>query len=553
MKEESFKNENDSANFIHQFIAEDLGENTSSLITRFPPEPNGFLHIGHAKSIILNSGLAKQYNGTFNLRFDDTNPAKEESMYVKAIVEDVKWLGADYNDKIYQASDYFDVMFDCALILIEKGLAYVCELTAEEVSKTRGTLTTGGTNSPYRDRPIEENKRLFLEMRDRKHADGSLTLRAKIDMSSPNINMRDPVIYRIARLTHHNTGDKWCVYPMYDYAHPIEDAIEGITHSICTLEFEAHRPLYNWVIDNCCSHLPSKPRQIEFAKLSLTNTIMGKRYLKALVDNGEVDGWDDPRLATISGIRRRGYTPASIRDFCDRIGVSKANNKVDYALLEHCVREDLKTFATNKMCILEPLKVVITNYPENETEYVSIENSQREEDGNRDLPFGREIYIEKSDFLEDAPSKFHRLTLDKEVRLKGAYFIKCNEVIKDENGEVVELHCTYDVETKSGTGFTGRKVKGTIHWLEANSAIDATVRKFNFLITDDESEEAGYTKNENTLETFNAKVESSLVDATCDERFQFIRNGFYCTDSKLSTKDNLVFNEVVSLKSSFKM
>ncbi len=546
-------NKETTANFIHQYIKDDLVD-TQKLITRFPPEPNGFLHIGHAKSIILNSNLAKQYGGKFNLRFDDTNPAKEEQMFVNSIMEDVKWLGADFGDKVYHASDYFDDMYECAEILINKGLAYICELTPEEITEYRGTLTEAGKNSPYRDRPIEENLRLFREMRDGKYENGAMTLRAKIDMSSPNINMRDPIIYRIAHIEHHNTGNKWCIYPMYDFAHSIEDAIEGITHSICTLEFEAHRPLYNWVVEHACEHFASKPRQIEFAKLSLSNTIMGKRFIKALVDSGEVDGWDDPRLATISGIRRRGYTPEAIHDFCDRIGVSKANNKVDYQLLEFCVREDLKEKATTAMAVLEPLKVVITNYPDGESEKLTIENhAQNEQFGSREITFGREIYIEKSDFLEDAPSKFFRLTVGKEVRLKGAYFIKCNEVIKDDNGEIVELHCTYDIETKSGTGFTGRKVKGTIHWVSAIDALDATVRKFDFLIKDDEESESGYVKNDNSLTVYNAKVEASLVNATAQNRYQFIRNGFYCADSKLSTQENLIFNEVVSLKSSFKL
>ncbi len=543
----------ESINFIEQIILDDLKDDLSKIITRFPPEPSGYLHLGHAKNILLNYNLAQKFGGKFNLRFDDTNPAKEEARFVQSIEEDIKWLGADFGESLH-ASNYFEETYKCAIELIKKGLAFVCELSPEEMREYRGTLTSPGKNSPFRDRSIEENLQLFEDMKNDKYEDGKLTLRAKIDMSSPNINMRDPIIYRIAHLTHHNTGDKWCIYPMYDFAHPIQDAIEGITHSICTLEFEAHRPLYNWVVENCCERFPSNPRQIESAKLKLANTIMGKRYIKGLVEEGVVDGWDDPRLATIAGVRRRGYTKEALHDFCEKIGVSKADNLVDYALLEYCVREDLKQKSLGRMVVLNPLKVVITNYPEDEIEYLDIENSAHDESlGKRQVPFGREIYIEREDFMLDAPKKFHRLTQDREVRLKGAYFILCNEVITDDKGEIVELRCTYDPETKSGTGFTGRKVKGTIHWVEATNAVPATARKFDFIVFDDENEESGYRKNENSITEYKAMCEPCLKDANLSDRFQFIRNGYYCVDSKLSTKDNLVFNETVSLKSSFKL
>ncbi|MFV0440310.1 MAG: glutamine--tRNA ligase/YqeY domain fusion protein [Lachnospirales bacterium] len=545
--------EKESINFIEQFVLEDLKDDLCKIITRFPPEPSGYLHLGHAKNILLNYNLAKKYGGKFNLRFDDTNPAKEESRFVESIENDCRWLGAEFGTSLH-ASNYFEQTYECAVTLIKKGLAFVCELSPEEMREYRGTLTETGKNSPYRDRSIEDNLAIFEDMKNDKYPDGAYTLRAKIDMSSPNINMRDPIIYRIAHLEHHNTGDKWCIYPMYDFAHPIQDAIEGVTHSICTLEFEAHRPLYNWVVENCCENFPSKPRQIESAKLKLANSIMGKRYIKGLVEEGIVDGWDDPRLATIAGARRRGYTKESLHDFCEKIGVSKANNLVDYALLEHCVREDLKEKSLSKMVVLNPLKVIITNYPENELEYVDIPNSAFDESlGSRKVPFGREIYIEQEDFMLDAPSKFHRLTLGKEVRLKGAYFILCNDVVKDEHGNVIEVHCTYDVETKSGSGFTGRKVKGTIHWVEATTSVSAKARKFDFLVFDDENEESGYRKNETSIYEFNAKCEPSILDCSLEDRFQFIRNGYYCHDCKLSTKDNLVFNETVSLKSSFKV
>ncbi len=543
----------ENINFIVRQIKEDLGDNLNKVHTRFPPEPNGYLHIGHAKSIILNYGIAKEFGGKFNLRFDDTNPAKEDEKYVNSIKEDLNWLGADYEDRLFFASNYFDTMYDIAVKLIKEGKAFVCELTAEEMKTYRGTLYGSGKNSPYRDRSIEENLQLFEDMKNGKFADGEKTLRAKIDMSSSNINMRDPVIYRIAHISHHNTNDMWCVYPTYDFAHSIEDCIENITHSICTLEFEDHRPLYDWVVEN--SGLQSKPRQIEFAKLSLTNTIVGKRYIKALVDNGEVDGWDDPRLATISGLRRRGYTKESIWDFCNRIGVSKANNRVDIAMLEHCLREDLKPKSQSLMAVINPLKVVITNY-EGDGELVEIENNgvNKEEMGCRNVSFSGEIYIEREDFMEEAPKKFNRLTLDQEVRLKGAYFIKCTEVIKDDNGEIVELRATYDKETKSGSGFTGRKVKGTIHWVNASDCVQTTAKLYDYLIIDDETAEEGFIKNENSLLTFdNCLVESGVKDMLDGRSFQFIRNGYYCVDSKISTKDNIVFNRAVSLKSSFKI
>ncbi|MFV0519588.1 MAG: glutamine--tRNA ligase/YqeY domain fusion protein [Lachnospirales bacterium] len=550
---EEKKEPKESINFIEQIILDDLKNETNKIVTRFPPEPSGWLHLGHVKNILLNYNLAKKFGGKFNLRFDDTNPAKEEAEFVASIENDVRWLGVEFGESLH-ASNYFDATYECAITLIKKGLAFVCDLNSEEMKEYRGTLTQVGKNSPYRERSIEENLQLFEDMKNDKFKDGEHTLRAKIDMNSPNINMRDPIIYRIAHLTHHNTQDKWCIYPMYDFAHPIQDAIEGITHSICTLEFEAHRPLYDWVVANCCENFPSKPRQIESAKLKIANTIMGKRYIKNLVNTGVVDGWDDPRLATIAGVRRRGYSKEALQDFCEKIGVSKADNLVDYALLEYCVREDLKEKAKNKMVVLDPLKVVITNYPEGKIEYLDMENSSHDENlGIRQIPFGREIYIEREDFMLDAPSKFHRLTKDKEVRLKGAYFILCNEVITDNEGNITELHCTYDEETKSGSGFTGRKVKGTIHWVEATTAIPAKVRKFDFIVFDDENEESGYRENPNSLLEFNALCEPSCVDLDLNDRLQFIRNGYYCLDSKLSTKDSLVINEIVSLKNSFKL
>ncbi len=543
----------EKSDFIRNFVQEDLKGELNKIHTRFPPEPNGYLHIGHAKSILYNYQLAKQYGGKFNLRFDDTNPAKESEEFVRSIKEDVEWLGADWEDRLYFASNYFDQMYDLAIKLIKDGKAFVCELTAQETNEYRGTFEKPGTESPFRNRSIEENLRLFEEMKDGKHADGTLTLRAKIDMSSPNMNMRDPVIYRIQHIHHHNTGDKWCIYPMYDYAHPLEDAIEGITHSICTLEFEDHRPLYNWYVEN--TGFDPRPRQIEFAKLALTNAIMGKRYLKQLVDDGKVDGWDDPRMLTISGLRRSVYTKDALIDFCNRIGISKADNRVEMALLEHCVREDLKEKSDTLMAVLDPIKVVITNYDENAFEMLDVANNPHDEEaGSHQVPFCREIYIDRSDFMEDAPNKFFRMKLGGEVRLRGAYFVLCNEVIKDADGNVVELHCTYDPETKSGSGFTGRKVKGTIHWVSARHAVDAVVRDFDYLVYDDPEAEKGVRENENTIiEYKNAKLEPIGKDVKMGTSYQFIRTGYYCLDNKLSTQDNLVFNCTVSLKSSFKL
>lgn len=541
-----------TGNFIHTFINEDLKGELNKIHTRFPPEPNGYLHIGHAKSICLNFGLAKQYGGKCNLRFDDTNPAKEDEEFVRSIKEDIKWLGFDWEDRLYFASSYFEKMYECAISLIKQGKAFVCDMTPEEMREARGTLNTPGKESPFRNRSIEENLNLFEKMKNGEFKDGEKTLRAKIDMSSPNMNMRDPVIYRIAHISHHKTGDKWCIYPMYDFAHPLEDAFENITHSLCTMEFEDHRPLYDWFINNLDFDI--KPRQIEFAKLNLSNTIMGKRYLRALVEEGKVDGWDDPRLVTISGIRRRGYTPESIRNFCEMIGISKASSVVDTAQLEYCIREDLKAKVNVVMAVLDPIKVVITNYPEDKEETLIIENNPENESlGEREVTFCREIYIEREDFLEDAPKKFFRLSVGKEVRLKGAYFIVCNEVIKDENGNILELHCTYDPETKSGSGFTGRKVKGTIHWVSARHSVKAKVNLYESLIMPKEDDEKETIENPNSLVVLeNAYIEPSILKAEKMDRFQFIRNGYFVADMKNFEKDNLVFNRIVSLKSSFK-
>lgn len=550
------ENENNNlsqtGNFIHSYIQSDLEGELNKLHTRFPPEPNGYLHIGHAKSICLNFGLANQYGGKCNLRFDDTNPAKEDDEFVRSIKEDIKWLGFDWEDRLYFASSYFEKMYDCAVELIKKGKAFVCDLTAEQIREKRGTLNTPGEESPYRNRSVEENLDLFERMRKGEFKDGEKTLRAKIDMSSPNINMRDPVIYRIAHIPHHKTGDNWCIYPMYDFAHPLEDAFEEITHSICTMEFEDHRPLYDWFINELDFKI--KPRQIEFAKLNLSNTIMGKRYLRQLVEDKKVDGWDDPRLVTLSGIRRRGYTPESIRNFCQMVGVSKASSVVDTAQLEYCIREDLKAKVNVVMAVLDPIKVVITNYPEDMEETLTIENNpENEELGTREVIFSRELYIERDDFLEDAPKKFFRLSVGKEVRLKGAYFIMCNEVIKDENGNIIELRCTYDPETKSGSGFTGRKVKGTIHWVSAKHAVKATVNLYDSLVVPSKDDEKELVENENSLIVLNnAYIEPSILLANKMDRFQFIRNGYFIADSKYFNKDNLVFNRIVSLKSSFK-
>ena len=549
-------NETNSSNFIKNIVINDLETGKhDSIITRFPPEPNGYLHIGHAKSICLNFGLAKEFNGKVNLRFDDTNPLKEDVEYVNSIKEDVKWLGFDWND-LYFASDYFDEMYKRAVLLIKKGKAYVCDLTFDEMREYRGTLTEPGKESPYRNRSVEENLDLFERMKNGEFKDGEKVLRAKIDMSSPNINFRDPVIYRIAHSTHHNTGDKWCIYPMYSFAHPLEDAIEKITHSICTLEFEDQRPLYDWVVREC--EMEATPRQIEFARLNLTNTVMSKRKLKQLVDEGVTDGWDDPRMPTISGFRRRGYTADAIRKFCSEIGVSKADSKVDSQMLDFFVREDLQNKAPLAMGILNPLKLVITNYPKGQTEMIELENNAKDETkGTRLVPFGRELYIEQEDFMEEPVKKYFRLFPGNEVRLKGAYFVKCTDVIKDENGNVVEVHCTYDPETKSGSGFTGRKVKSTIHWVEANTAIPCEFRLYEPLILDDAPENEGKhfleQINPNSMKILQGFAEPTQIkDAKPLDKFQFVRNGFFSVDTKYTTNDKLVFNRVVPLKSSFK-
>lgn len=551
--EKEITNEPISRNFIQVIIDKDLEENVygQRVHTRFPPEPNGYLHIGHAKSICLNFGLKQQYDGKCNLRFDDTNPTKEDVEYVESIEQDVQWLGFQWDHKFF-ASDYFEQLYAYAVQLIKKGSAFVCDLTAEEIRSYRGTLTEPGKNSPYRDRSVEENLDLFERMRAGEFEDGERVLRAKIDMASPNLNMRDPVIYRIAHAVHHRTGDKWCIYPMYDFAHPLSDAIEEITHSICTLEFEDHRPLYDWVLKEI--EIPDAPKQIEFARLELTNTMMSKRKLLNLVQDKIVDGWDDPRMPTISGLRRRGYTPEAIRDFCDRIGVAKSKGVVDSALLEHCIREDLKLKEPRIMGVLRPLKVVITNYPEGETEYLDAENNQENAElGSRKIPFGREIYIEQEDFMEDPPRKFFRLAPGKEVRLKNAYFIRCEEVIKDEAGNIIELRCTYDPETKSGTGFTGRKVKGTLHWVSAEHAVEAEVRLYDHIYLDDEQDEGTEEIhiNEQSLEILSeCWIEPSVQDAKPGQRFQFFRHGYFSIDTK--NTDHLVFNRIVSLRSSYK-
>ena len=543
-------NEQAASNFIHNIIEKDLENQTygDRVYTRFPPEPNGYLHIGHAKSICLNFTTAQKYNGKCNLRFDDTNPVKEDTEYVESIKEDVKWLGFQW-EKLLFASGYFDQMYECAVRLIKKGNAYVCDLSAEEIKGHRGTLTEPGKESPYRNRSVEENLELFENMKKGMYRDGEKVLRAKIDMASPNINMRDPVIYRIAHTEHHNTGDKWCIYPMYDYAHPIEDAMEGITHSICTLEFEDHRPLYDWVLKEL--EWAEPPQQIEFARLNLTNTVMSKRYLKALVDNGDVEGWDDPRMPTIAGLRRRGYTPEAIRDFCDRIGVSKANSLVDIALLEHCIREDLKTKVESRMVVKEPLKVVITNYPEGQSEEVELENSKEDETkGTRKVSFSRELYVDRDDFMEIPEKKYFRLYPGNEVRFKGAYFITCQEVVKDESGKVIELRCTYDPATKSGSGFEGRKVKGTIHWVDAGSAVPVRIKAYQYLMLEDENGET--VLNPDSMKIYDAFGEPSLKDAEPGERFQFFRHGYYISDPVLEKGGKMVFNQIVDLKSSWK-
>lgn len=545
-----------SKNFIEIEIEKDLAEGVYDTVhTRFPPEPNGYLHIGHAKSILLNYGLAKKYNGKFNMRFDDTNPTKEKVEFVEAIKKDIQWLGADWEDRLFFASDYFPQMYEAAVKLIKKGKAYVCDLSAEEIREYRGTLTEPGKDSPYRNRSVEENLELFENMKNGVYGDGEKVLRAKIDMSSPNMNMRDPVIYRVAHMTHHNTGDKWCIYPMYDFAHPIEDAIEGITHSICTLEFEDHRPLYDWVVREL--EYPHPPRQIEFAKLYLTNVVTGKRYIKKLVEEGVVDGWDDPRLVSIAALRRRGFTPESIQMFVDLCGVSKSQSSVDYAMLEYCIREDLKMKRSRMMAVLDPIKLVIDNYPEGQVEYLDAANNlENEELGSRKIPFCRELYIERDDFMEEPPKKYFRLFPGNEVRLMHAYFVKCESFVKDENGKVVEIHCTYDPETKAGSGFAGRKVKGTIHWVPAPYAVDAEVRLYENLIDEEKgvyNEDGSMNINPDSLTVTQAKVEPALAGSEAYESFQFVRNGFFCVDAKDSRPDALVFNRIVSLKSSFKL
>ena len=553
-----------SKNFIEQIIEKDLAEGHCQVVkTRFPPEPNGYLHIGHAKSILLNYGLAVKYGGKFNMRFDDTNPTKEKEEFVESIKKDIAWLGADWEDRLFFASDYFPQMYENAVKLIKKGKAYVCDLTADEIRAYRGTLTEPGKDSPYRNRSVEENLRLFEEMKEGKYADGEKVLRAKIDMASPNINMRDPVIYRVAHMTHHRTGDRWCIYPMYDFAHPIEDAIEGITHSICTLEFEDHRPLYDWVVIECgYKNSPDEsPKQIEFAKLYLTNVITGKRYIKKLVEEGIVDGWDDPRLVSLSALRRRGYTPESIKKFVELVGVAKANSSVDYAMLEYCIRDDLRLKKSRIMAELDPIKLVIDNYPEGQVEYLDAPNNlENPELGSRKIAFERELYIEREDFMEEPPKKYYRLFPGNEVRLMNAYFVKCESFVKDENGKVVEVHCTYDPETKSGSGFEGRKVKGTIHWVPVHHCVNATVKLYENLVDEEKgvyNEDGTMNINPNSLTVVdNCYIEEGVKDAKPLDSFQFVRNGFFCVDShdgKPVDENRLVFNRIVSLKSSFKL
>ena len=554
-QEETEAKETVSRNFIEQIIDKDLSEGVYDTVhTRFPPEPNGYLHIGHAKSILLNYGLAKEYGGKFNMRFDDTNPTKEKTEFVESILADIKWLGADWEDRLFFASNYFDQMYEGAVKLIKKGKAYVSDLSAEEMRQYRGTLTEPGKNDPNRDRSIEENLELFEKMKNGEFQDGEKTLRAKIDMSSPNINMRDPIIYRVAHMTHHNTGDKWCIYPMYDFAHPIEDAIEGITHSICTLEFEDHRPLYDWVVREL--EYPHPPKQIEFAKMYLTNVVTGKRYIKKLVEDGIVDGWDDPRLVSIAALRRRGFTPESIKMFVDLCGISKSNSSADYAMLEYCIREDLKLKRPRMMAALDPVKLIIDNYPEDQTEMLTVANNlENEEMGTRQVPFGRELYIDREDFMEEPPKKYFRLFPGNEVRLMNAYFVTCTGCVKDENGKVIEVHCTYDPETKCGTGFTGRKVKGTIHWVPAKEAVKAEVRLYENIIDEEKgvyNEDGSLNLNPNSLTVLKAcYLEPSLKDAKPYESFQFVRQGYFCVDAKDSKEGAPVFNRIVSLKSSY--
>lgn len=557
MEKETLK-ENVSKNFIEQIIEKDLAEEKyEEICTRFPPEPNGYLHIGHAKSILLNYGLAKKYNGKFNLRFDDTNPTKEKTEFVDSIKADVKWLGADWEDRLYFASDYFDQMYEAAVKLIRKGKAFVCDLSPEEIREYRGTLTEPGKESPYRNRSIEENLDLFERMKNGEFPDGSHVLRAKIDMASPNINMRDPIIYRVAHMTHHNTGDKWCIYPMYDFAHPIEDAIEGVTHSICTLEFEDHRPLYDWVVREL--EYPHPPKQIEFAKLYLTNVVTGKRYIKKLVEDGTVDGWDDPRLVSIAALRRRGFTPESIQKFVELCGVSKANSSVDYAMLEYCIREDLKMKAPRMMAVLDPVKLVIDNYPEGEIEYLEVPNNmENPELGVRQVPFGRELYIEREDFMEEPVKKYRRLYPGNEVRLMNAYFVTCTSCEKDEEGNITVIHCTYDPASKGGNSPDGRKVKGTIHWVCASTAVKAQCRLYENIVDEEKGvynkEDGSLNVNPNSLTVVEeAYVEPELGKAEAYDRYQFVRNGFFCGDCHDTKPGAPVFNRIVSLKSSFKL
>ena len=558
------ENETVSKNFIEQMIDKDIEEGYCHEVhTRFPPEPNGYLHIGHAKSILLNYGLAQKYGGKFNLRFDDTNPTKEKTEFVEAIQSDIEWLGADWEGRLFFASDYFDQMYEGAVKLIKKGKAYVSDLSAEQIREYRGTLTEPGKEDPYSTRSVEENLALFEDMKNGKFADGEKVLRARIDMASSNINMRDPVIYRVAHMTHHRTGDKWCIYPMYDYAHPIEDAIEGITHSICTLEFEDHRPLYNWVVEEVGKDMiPDKdempPRQIEFAKLYLTNVVTGKRYIKRLVEEGIVDGWDDPRLVSIAALRRRGFTPESMKMFVDLCGISKANSSVDYAMLEYCIREDLKLKKPRMMAILDPVKAVIDNYPEGQIEYLDVVNNlENEELGSRKVPFGREIYIDREDFMEEPPKKYFRMFPGNEVRLMNAYFVTCNSFVKDENGKVTEIHCTYDPASRGGNSPDGRKVKGTIQWVSAEKNVKAEIRLYENIVDEEKgvyNEDGSLNLNPNSLTVLkDCYVEENLADAKAYDSFQFVRQGFFCVDAKDSTPEHLVFNRIVSLKSSFKL
>ena len=551
------ENETVSKNFIEQIIDKDLAEGHCKTVhTRFPPEPNGYLHIGHAKSILLNYGLAQEYNGLFNMRFDDTNPTKERSEFVESIKEDIKWLGADWGDRLFFASNYFDQMYEAAVKLIKKGKAYVSDLSAEEMREYRGTLKEPGKEDPSAGRSVEENLELFEAMKDGRYADGEKVLRARIDMASPNMNMRDPVIYRVAHMTHQNTGDKWCIYPMYDFAHPIEDAIEGITHSICTLEFEDHRPLYDWVVRELEYENP--PKQIEFAKLYLTNVVTGKRYIKKLVEEHIVDGWDDPRLVSIAALRRRGFTPESIKMFVELCGVSKANSSVDYAMLEYCIREDLKLKRSRVMAVLDPIKVIIDNYPEDQIEYFDVVNNMENEAlGSRKVPFAKELYIDREDFMEEPPRKYFRMFPGNEVRLMHAYFVKCNSFVKDENGKVTEIHCTYDPESRGGNSPDGRKVKGTIHWVAAPTAVKAEVRLYENIVDEElgvYNEDGSLNLNPNSLTVLKeCYVEPSLADAKGYDSFQFVRQGYFCVDAKDSKEDALVFNRIVSLKSSYKL